>query len=202
MSDSTTSVLIVGVGGQGTILAADIQARVVAAAGMDVTIAEVHGMAQRGGSVHSMVRFGGHVHSPLIARGDSDVLLAFELMEGVRWLPYLAPGGEIIVSTQRIAPIGVVIGDEAYPEDLETTLASTGAATLVDAVSLARDAGSLRATNSVMLGVLSTRLALPVTLWEDVISARVPMGTAEVNLRAFAHGRERHPTMHARRPTE
>ncbi len=184
-----TTVLLTGVGGQGTILAGDVLAKVAAASGLDVKLSEVHGMSQRGGSVDTTVRFGERVFSPVATPGDVDVLLGFEVLEAVRWGHVLAEGGRLFANVREIAPLPVLIGDAEYPEGLARSLADRGAV-LLDAEALACEAGSERSANVVMLGALSTALGFAVESWERVIERRVPPKTVEANLRAFELGRE------------
>lgn len=187
MSDVTT-VVLAGVGGQGTILAADVLARVAAAAGHDVKLSEVHGMAQRGGAVDTAVRFGTAVRSPIVDFGSADHLVAFELTEAARQLRYLKPGGRLLVNSRTIDPLPVLIGSVPSPEGLEGRLSDEGAV-FVDAEEIACEAGSPRSANIVLMGALSTGLSFDVTLWSDVIESRVPRSTIEANLRAFELGR-------------
>ncbi|HEY5548114.1 MAG TPA: indolepyruvate oxidoreductase subunit beta [Coriobacteriia bacterium] len=185
---NVTSVMLVGVGGQGTILAADVLAKVAAAAGLDVKLAEVHGMSQRGGSVDTIVRFGERVFSPTIDAGGADHLVAFELLEAARWLHYCKPLGRLVVNNRMIAPLPVLIGEEAAPTGVEAALAYEGAVFL-DAEEIACVAGSPRSANIVLLGALSVGLPFPVEVWRDVIAARVPPKTVDGNLAAFELGR-------------
>lgn len=187
--DRVISVLLCGVGGQGTILAGDLLARVAAGAGCDVTLSEVHGMSQRGGSVDTLIRFGPEVFSPLICLGEADVVVAFEELEGARWAPYLREGGRMIVARTRIAPLGVLLGKTHYPEGLVDELSSKAQVVAVDAADLAAQAGSVRAANLVMLGALSTLLPFASGDWEDAIRHGVPPKTVQTNLRAFGRGR-------------
>lgn len=188
-ANATIGVLIAGVGGQGNIAAADILARVALARGLDVKVSEVHGMAQRGGSVHSMVRFGETVHSPLIPVRGARFLVSLEAMEGARWLRYLAPGGTILASTERRPPLSVLAGEEPYPEDLEAVYRAVGNLVWIDAPGLAREAGSARAANVVMLGALSTLLEFTVEEWHAAIDARFKPAVAALNRKAFELGR-------------
>jgi len=185
---SVTSVMLVGVGGQGTILAADVLAKVAAAAGLDVKLSEVHGMSQRGGSVDTVVRFGEHVYSPTVDPGGADHLVAFELLEAARWLHYCRPEGRLVVNNRVIAPLPVLIGDSASPTGVEAALAFEGAV-LIDADEIACQAGSPRSANVVLLGALSVGLPFEESAWRDVIAARVPAKTVEGNLAAFELGR-------------
>ncbi len=188
MSDVTT-IMLAGVGGQGTILAGDVIVTVAAAAGHDVKLAEVHGMAQRGGSVDTVVRFGDSVYAPVVDPGVADQLVAFELIEAARRLHYVKPSGRLLVNTRVIDPLPVLIGDVPRPVGLEAALAEEGAVFL-DAEALACEAGSPKSANIVLLGALSTGLDFDEALWREVITARVPTKTVDVNLRAFELGRE------------
>lgn len=185
---NVTTVILVGVGGQGTILASDVLAKVAAASGLDVKLSEVHGMSQRGGSVDTVVRFGPQVASPLAGPGTADHLVAFEVLEAARWLHYLKPGGGLIVNDRVIAPLPVLIGQTPLPIGTRAALQFEGAA-LIDAEALACQAGSPKSANVVLLGALSCGLLFPESTWRDVIAARVPARTLEANLRAFALGR-------------
>ncbi len=189
--DNDTNILIVGVGGQGILLSANILALLLVDNGFDVKQAEVHGMSQRGGSVHSMVRYGDHVETPLISRGEADYLLAYEELEALRWAPFVKPAGTVIVNTQRIAPVPVALGVAAYPEDpagrLQTAFHNT---TVVKASELAKEAGNVRAANIVMLGALASRLPFDKEQWLEVIKRRVSAKTLEINTKAFERGWE------------
>ena len=185
---NVTTVMLVGVGGQGTILAADVLAKVAASAGLDVKLSEVHGMSQRGGSVDTVVRFGEKVYSPTTDAGGADHLVAFELLEAARWLHFLKPGGRLVVNNRVIAPLPVLIGEHAAPAGVEAALAFEGAV-LIDADEIACEAGSPRSANVVLLGAMSVGLPFPAEAWRDVIAARVPPKTVEGNLAAFELGR-------------
>lgn len=184
----TTTVMLCGVGGQGTILAADVLAKAAAAAGLDVKLSEVHGMAQRGGSVDTVVRFGEEVFAPITDPGGADHLVAFEMTEAARRLHYLKIYGRLLVNTRVIEPLPVLIGAVPRAEDLESFLASEGAV-FIDADAVACEAGSPKSANIVLMGALSVGLAFPADTWEEVISSRVPPRTVEANLRAFELGR-------------
>jgi len=189
--DQVTNVLIVGVGGQGTILASRVLSGAVLAAGHQVKVSEVHGMSQRGGSVVTQVRFGQAVDSPLIAPGDADYILAFEKLEALRWLPYLKKGGMIIVNDQRIDPMPVISGKADYPEDIFPRLREqAGRTAVVNAIALARKCGTDKAVNMVLMGVLSTVLAIDPDIWQQVIRETVPAKFLTVNEAAFQAGRE------------
>ena len=188
--NGTTSVMFAGVGGQGIVLASNLLATVCLEGGHDVKQSEVHGMAQRGGSVTSHVRFGDLVYSPTIPAGEADYLVAFELLEAVRWSSHLAPSGAALANTQRIDPITVASGAMEYPGDLDERLRRQCAdVVLVDALALAEAAGSARAVNMVLLGGLSARLEYDTEVWHQAIARRVPPKTLEINWRAFEAGR-------------
>ncbi len=196
-----TNILIVGVGGQGILLAADILAKLLVGLKYDVKQAEIHGMSQRGGSVHSMVRFGKHVTAPLISRGEADYLLAFEELEALRWAPSVRPSGHVIVNAQRISPAPVALGVAAYPEDPVGRLTKTfDRVSLIEANRLAAEAGNSKAANLVMLGALAAELPFKAEKWRAVISERVPAKTLKVNLKAFAEGWEKSEWL-IKRPT-
>ena len=188
MNDVTT-VSLVGVGGQGILLAAAILAETASAEGLHVKANEVHGMAQRGGSVVSTVRFGEHVWSPVSRHAD--VVTATELLEGHRGLALLVPQGTLVCAvTTRIAPAGVLRREEEYPGDLQAAAAARGVRLIaVDAEALARDAGTLRAINVALLGAASTVLPFAAASWQRGLVAAVPAKILEVNERAFALGR-------------
>lgn len=186
--DGTVTTLLVGVGGQGTILAGDLLAKTAAACGLDAKISEIHGMAQRGGSVSTVVRFGPQVSSMICDEGQADLVVAFELIEARRAAPFLAPGGTLIVNDELISPVMSNIGAAPIPGDLRARLEASGAL-LVPAARIAREAGSPKSTNVVLMGALSTRLPFEGQVWRDVIAARVPAETVETNLEAFERGR-------------
>ncbi|MEL7667704.1 MAG: indolepyruvate oxidoreductase subunit beta [Actinomycetota bacterium] len=186
---SITTVVLAGVGGQGTILAGDVLAKVAVAEGHDVKLSEVHGMAQRGGSVETFVRFGAQVFSPVVDQGVADHLIAFEMTEAARTLRYLRPGGTLVVNRRVMASLPVLIGDVPAPDGLEAALSSEGAIFL-DAEALACEAGSPRSANIVLMGAASYGLPFDTTTWERVIGERVPPKTVEANLRAFHLGRD------------
>lgn len=185
----TKSILIVGVGGQGTLLASRVLGRVALDAGYDVKLSEVHGMAQRGGSVVTHVRYGEKVHSPVIDKGQADIILAFEKLEGLRYLPYLKKGGRMFVNTQEILPMPVIIGAAKYPEDIENEIRQKAPETVfTDALSLAREAGSEKAVNTVLLGVLAKDNGFEKQRFIDAIRATVAPKFAELNSKAFELG--------------
>lgn len=183
--------MIVGVGGQGTLLASKLLGYVLLNQGYDVKVSEVHGMSQRGGSVVTYVRFGEKVYSPVIDRGEADIILAFEKLEAARWLTYLKPGGQIIVSTQEIEPMPVITGAAKYPADLIQKMETAGAKVdAKDFLSLASQAGSSKAVNIALIGRLSRYFPeISDESWEDAITATVPHKFLELNLKAFALGK-------------
>lgn len=188
---TTKNILIVGVGGQGIILASEVLALTAMKAGFDVKQSEVHGMAQRGGSVSSHVRFGRRVYSPTIPKGQVDVLLSFEMLESMRWLDYLAPTAAAIINTQRIDPMPVASGKAAYPQNIQETLQRNGIRShFIDGEAIAHQAGHIKAVNVALLGRLSTLLDFDVELWQDAIRGRVPAKSLDINFRAFNMGRE------------
>lgn len=184
----TTTVMLCGVGGQGTILAADLLAKVAVAEGHDVKLSEVHGMAQRGGSVDTVVRFGEHVYSPVTDPGMVDHLVAFELIEAARRIHYVRPTGRLLVNPRTIQPLPVLIGDAPAPHGMQAILADEGAI-FIDADELACEAGSPKSANVVLMGALSVGLPFAEQTWRDVITRRVPPRTVDANLVAFELGR-------------
>ena len=187
----TRSVLLAGVGGHGTILAANLLARVLMGHGYDVKTSEVHGMAQRGGSVISMVRFGDSVASPLIPRGEAEAVLATELLEALRTLDYLRAGGRMIVSGARVDPLTVLQGASVYPQGAaELLLGLSPDNVVVDALGIAAEAGDARAANTVLLGILSVTLPVGCEEWVATMEDVVPTRALEANRNAFLAGRE------------
>ena len=179
-----TNIIIVGVGGQGILLTSKILGFLALKMGEQVKVSEVHGMSQRGGSVITHVRIGEDVHSPLVDPGEADFVLSFEKLEALRAEYFLRPGGVLISNTQEILPMPVIMGTAAYPE----TAPATEKSVLLDALSLAEKAGSGRAVNIVLLGVLARYLPWPESAWEEAIAACVPPKTLEINLNAFRAG--------------
>ncbi len=185
----TKSIMIVGVGGQGSLLASRLLGDVLLAQGYDVKVSEVHGMSQRGGSVVTYVKYGDKVYSPVIEKGEADAVISFELLEAARCLPYLKKGGHLITSTQQIDPMPVITGAAEYPEDLVGKLRAAGAELVaVDALSLAEQAGTAKASNVVLMGVLAARMDYPMELWQKAIEDRVPAKFLELNKKAFELG--------------
>ena len=186
---NTKSIMIVGVGGQGTLLASRLLGSVLVDQGYDVKVSEVHGMSQRGGSVVTYVKYGDEVYSPLVEKGEADIILAFEQLEAARWLPYLKEGGAIVTNTQKMDPMPVVIGTAAYPEGILETIEETGVRLhAVDALSLAVEAGSSKAVNVVLMGVVASHMDFAEEVWKKAIRETVPSKFVEMNLKAFELG--------------
>ena len=184
----TKNIMIVGVGGQGTLLASRILGNTVINEGYDVKVSEVHGMSQRGGSVVTYVKYGDAVYSPIIGVGEADVILAFELLEAYRALPYLKKGGKIIVNAQEIDPMPVITGAMAYPEGIADKIAAVADLTTVDALSLAKEAGNFKAVNVVLIGVMAKASEIAYEKWVETIKSTVPAKFLEINLKAFDLG--------------
>ena len=186
----TKNIMIVGVGGQGTLLASKLLGRILLTKGYDIKVSEVHGMSQRGGSVVTYVRYGEKVYSPVIDRGEADFILSFELLEAARWAEYLKKGGVILTNNQKIAPMPVITGAAVYPEELEKTLSDAGLRLdAFDALSMAEQAGSSRAVNLVLLGRLSAYFDFTEQEWMTAIEQSVPPKFLEMNKKAFLLGR-------------
>ena len=186
----TKNIMIVGVGGQGSLLASKLLGRLLLTRGYDIKVSEVHGMSQRGGSVVTYVRFGDKVYSPVIDKGQADYIVSFELLEAARWTEYLKPGGKIIVNTQKINPMPVIIGAAEYPENLVDTMVNAGLdVDAFDALSLAEQAGSSKAVNIVLMGHLSQNFDFSEEEWLQAIEQSVPAKFLELNKTAFKMGR-------------
>jgi len=191
MSERVTNILLVGVGGQGILLASEILSETFMLAGFDVKKSEIHGMSQRGGSVVSHVRYGREVFSPLVPEGEGDILFGFELMETYRYLPLLKRGGSVVVNDLEIPPSSVLMGKEAYPQNLaEKIREQFPDFLLVDGQGLAREAGNLRAANTVLLGAVSRRLDIAEEFWLQALERMVPAKALDVNRKAFQLGRQ------------
>lgn len=184
----TKNIMIVGVGGQGTLLASRIIGNTVIAEGYDVKISEVHGMSQRGGSVVTYVKFGDKVYSPIVDKGEADIILAFETLEAYRALPFLKKDGKMIVNTQEIDPMPVITGAAKYPENIIGKLNSKANLTSVDALALAEAAGNIKAVNVVLIGVMAKNTDIAYEKWIETIKSTVPEKFLEVNLKAFELG--------------
>ncbi|MBR1586377.1 MAG: indolepyruvate oxidoreductase subunit beta [Clostridia bacterium] len=186
----TKNIMIVGVGGQGSLLASKLLGHLLMEQGYDVKVSEVHGMSQRGGSVVTYVRYGDQVSSPVIDRGEADFIVSFEVLEAARWLAYLKPDGQIVTSTQQIDPMPVVTGKVEYPQGLVEKMREAGAKVdAIDCLSLAQKAGSSKAVNLVLMGRLSHYFDLPEEAWQKSMEAIVPPKFLELNKKAFALGK-------------
>ena len=188
--DRLFNVSLVGVGGQGILLTSDILALAALHAGLDVKKSEIHGMSQRGGSVISQVRFGAKVHSPIIPDGESDILVSFERTEALRYAHLARPGAKIIVNDLERIPVTVSSGLQPPAKDVAQRLAAYPGLMLIDANPLAEKAGNLRAANLVLVGALSTLVPFDEEHWQAAMRERIPAKLLDVNLRAFALGRE------------
>ncbi len=186
----TKNVMIVGVGGQGSLLASKLLGKLLLDAGYDVKVSEVHGMSQRGGSVVTYVRYGEKVYSPVIDKGEADYIVSFELLEAARWLPYLKKDGQIVTNIQQIDPMPVITGAMEYPENLVEKMKATGAKVdALDCLALAEQAGSSKAVNIVLMGRLSHYFNMPEEAWQKAMEAMVPAKFLEMNKKAFELGK-------------
>ena len=188
---ATKNIMIVGVGGQGTLLAGKLLGCVFMAQGYDVKVSEVHGMSQRGGSVVTYVRFGEKVYSPVIDKGEADIIVSFEKLEAARWLEYLKPGGQIITNTQEVEPMPVITGAAQYPEELVEKMQAAGAKVdAKDFLAIAESAGSAKAVNIALMGRLSNYFPeISDEEWQKAMEACVPGKFLELNKKAFEMGR-------------
>lgn len=190
MSTSVTNILLVGVGGQGILLASEILSEAFMLAGHDVKKSEIHGMSQRGGSVVSHVRFGTEVFSPVVPEGEGDILFGFELLETYRALPLLRPGATVVANDDRILPPAVLLGQAEYPKGLADKIRQKFPdLLLVDGQGMALSAGDVRAANTVLLGAVSKRLMIAEEIWQQALEKMVPKKALEINLKAFQSGR-------------
>ena len=185
---SNVNIMIVGVGGQGTLLASRILGNAVIAEGYDVKVSEVHGMSQRGGSVVTYVKYDEKVYSPIIDKGEADIILAFEMLEAYRALPYLKKDGVIIANNQMINPMPVIIGAMEYPNNIEEKLSKLVNLECLDAAKLAKEAGNIKAVNVVLIGVMAKKTNIAYDKWVEIIKNTVPSKLLDVNLKAFDLG--------------
>ena len=186
----TKNIMIVGVGGQGSLLASKLLGRLLLTRGYDIKVSEVHGMSQRGGSVVTYVRFGDKVYSPIVDKGEADFIVSFELLEAARYTEDLKKGGKIITSTQQINPMPVITGVAQYPDDLAAKMKDKGILVdAFDALTLAKQAGSAKAVNIVLMGRLSKYFDFSEEEWMDAIAKSVPEKFLELNKKAFLMGR-------------
>ena len=185
------NIMIVGVGGQGTLLASRLLGAVLPEMGYDVKISEVHGMSQRGGSVVTYVRYGEKVYSPIIDKGEADFIVAFEQLEAARYVSYLKPNGKIIMNTQKIDPMPVITGAMDYPENIPEKIKALGIDIVpVDALAMAEESGSAKAVNVVLLGVISKYLGIDTARFEKAIETTVKPKFIEINKKAYRKGLE------------
>ena len=190
MANKTKNIMIVGVGGQGTLLTSRILGGITLEAGYDVKLSEVHGMAQRGGSVVTFVRYGEKVAEPIVEEGQADVLIAFEMLEAQRYAHFVKPDGVIVVNEQRIDPITVVTGAAVYPENIIENLEKEYKIFKVDAMAESLKLGNSRVFNLIVLGVAAKHMDFSVETWLQVIGKTVPPKTVEINKKAFMLGYE------------
>ena len=186
----TKNVMIVGVGGQGSLLASKLLGHLLMSQGYDVKVSEVHGMSQRGGSVVTYVRYGDAVYSPVIDKGEADYIVSFEALEAARWMAYLKEGGVIVTNTQQIDPMPVITGAMKYPEDVIGKMKAAGInVDALDCLKLAEEAGSSKAVNVVLLGRLSHHFDIDEAAWMASLEAIVPARFLEMNKKAFELGK-------------
>ena len=186
-SSDVYTILLCGVGGQGTITAADLLARVATAAGLDCKVSEIHGMAQRGGAVTTVVRFGKQVSTMVCDEGCADSVVSFEVVEALRNISYLKNDGALVVNDESIKPLPVLTGKASMPNQARKRLQEYGA-TLIPASDIARSAGTAKCANVVLLGALSVSLPFDAAIWEEVIRSKVPPKTIDINIEAFRSG--------------
>ena len=188
----TVNIMIVGVGGQGSLLASKMLGHLLVARGYDVKVSEVHGMSQRGGSVVTYVRFGDKVYSPIIDKGEAGFIVSFELLEAARWIEYLKPTGTIVTNTQQMEPMPVIAGLAKYPENLVEKMGALGVTVdAMDCLALAEQAGSPKAVNMVLMGRLSHYFPdIPAEAWQASLEANVPPKVLDLNKVAFALGQQ------------
>ena len=187
----TEKMMIVGVGGQGTLLASKIVGKLLLGKGFDVKVSEVHGMSQRGGSVVTYVSWGDKVYAPIVDKGEADYILAFEMLEAARYTEFLKPGGKLIANTQQTNPMPVITGAAEYPENLQEKIRALGIdLDAIDALKIAGDAGSVKAVNLVLLGRLSRYFPYPEEDWIECIKTGVPEKFIDLNIKAFRMGKE------------
>ena len=184
----TKNIMIVGVGGQGTLLTSRIIGKAALAAGLDVKISEVHGMAQRGGSVVTFVRFGENVSEPVVEEGQADVIIAFERLEALRYAHFLKKDGILVVNDCRIDPMTVVIGAKEYPENILENLKKSHSLYAVDGQAIALELKNSKVLNSVVLGFAAKHIGFGEALWLEIVESTVPPKTVAINREAFLRG--------------
>ncbi len=188
MDNTTKNIMIVGVGGQGTLLTSRILGGLMESAGFDVKISEVHGMAQRGGSVVTFVRYGESVAEPIVEEGQADILIAFERLEALRYAHFVKPDGVFIINDQRIDPMPVVTGNAEYPENIIEELKKEHTVYSIDAMNEAKKLGNQRVFNNIVLGLAARNMDFSKEQWLEVIASKVPQKTVEINKKAFLAG--------------
>ena len=184
----TKNILLVGVGGQGTILASKILSAGLLEAGYDVKMSEIHGMSQRGGNVSTQIRFGEKVYSPIIGKGEADIIVAFETMEALRWISYLKVGGKMVINDHEIPSVPIQMGVAKYPEGVLEDLASKADVSIFKASQIAEELGNPKTMNIVLLGALVKALNMPHIDWEKAIRDNVKKGFEDINIQAFYAG--------------
>ncbi|MBQ3389887.1 MAG: indolepyruvate oxidoreductase subunit beta [Firmicutes bacterium] len=182
------NILLVGVGGQGTILASKILSTALVNAGYDVKMSEVHGMAQRGGSVTTQIRYGEKVFSPIIGRGEADVMVCFEKMEALRWLDFVKPDGKLVINDYEIPSAPILVGKEPYPEGIIEDLSKKTEVSVFKAADIAKELGNPKTMNIVLLGALVKAMGIEDMDWDTFISMNVKKGFEELNIKAFRAG--------------
>lgn len=186
---NSLSIMIVGVGGQGTLLASRIIGHVAVMKNYDVKVSEVHGMSQRGGSVVTYVKMGDKVFSPLIEKGEADIIISFEKLEALRYISYLKPTGKMIINTQRIDPMPVIIGKAEYPLDvLDTIKNKYDKSIVIDALSIAKKLSNIKVVNTILIGVMAKQTSIEKDIWLKALSETVPQKVVDLNLKAFDEG--------------
>ncbi len=187
MSD-VKNILLVGVGGQGTILASKILSEGLTQAGYDVKMSEIHGMSQRGGNVSTQIRFGEKVYSPIVGKGEADIIVAFEKMEALRWIEYLREGGKMVINDFEIPSVPIQQGNAKYPEGILEDLAAKAKVSVFKAGDIASELGNSKTMNIVLLGAMTKAMDIPGIDWEDVIKTNVKKGFEDMNIKAFRAG--------------
>lgn len=183
------NIMIVGVGGQGTLLASRVLGNVAMKMDYDVKVSEVHGMAQRGGSVVTYVKLGNKVYSPIIEKGEADIIIAFEKLEALRWIEYLKEDGTLILNNQRIDPMPVITGKAKYPENIVEKIKNNYKNVIsIDALQIAKECGNIKAVNTVLLGILAKSTSIGKEVWLESLKENVPAKALDVNLKAFEAG--------------
>lgn len=184
------NILLVGVGGQGTILASKILSEGLVEAGYDVKMSEIHGMSQRGGNVSTQIRFGEKVYSPIVGKGEADVIVAFEKMEALRWIEYLKEGGKMVINDYEIPSVPILMGAAEYPKGILEELSNKANVSVFKAGDIAAEIGNMKTMNIVLLGALTKAMSIPGIDWEKVIKENIKEGFEEINIKAFRAGVE------------